>query len=110
SSRNRNDRIRTCGLCVPNAAIYQTEPHSETIYAFFTRLNYYIESFHQCQALFRKKAVTFHNECDSLKWQDRYLVTAYSALSVASTGTLGVMCSTLTLPMRRSSTFSTVNL
>ena len=23
----RGDRIRTCGLCVPNAALYQTEPH-----------------------------------------------------------------------------------
>ncbi len=23
----RDDRIRTCGLCVPNAALYQTEPH-----------------------------------------------------------------------------------
>ena len=22
----RGDRIRTCGLCVPNAALYQTEP------------------------------------------------------------------------------------
>ena len=24
---SRSDRIRTCGLCVPNAALYQTEPH-----------------------------------------------------------------------------------
>ena len=23
----RDDKIRTCGLCVPNAALYQTEPH-----------------------------------------------------------------------------------
>ena len=23
----RDDRIRTCGLCVPNATLYQTEPH-----------------------------------------------------------------------------------
>ena len=23
----RDDRIRTCDLCVPNAALYQTEPH-----------------------------------------------------------------------------------
>ena len=27
--KNRNDRIRTCGLCVPNAALYQAEPHSD---------------------------------------------------------------------------------
>ena len=25
----RGDKIRTCGLCVPNAALYQTEPHLE---------------------------------------------------------------------------------
>ena len=25
--RGRDDKIRTCGLCVPNAALYQTEPH-----------------------------------------------------------------------------------
>ena len=25
----RDDRIRTCDLCVPNAALYQTEPHLE---------------------------------------------------------------------------------
>ena len=25
--RGRDDRIRTCDLCVPNAALYQTEPH-----------------------------------------------------------------------------------
>lgn len=28
---NRNDRIRTCGLIVPNDALYQTEPHSDTV-------------------------------------------------------------------------------
>ena len=27
SSSGRDDRIRTCDLCVPNAALYQTEPH-----------------------------------------------------------------------------------
>ena len=25
----RGDKIRTCDLCVPNAALYQTEPHLE---------------------------------------------------------------------------------
>ena len=27
SLSGRDDRIRTCGLCVPNATLYQTEPH-----------------------------------------------------------------------------------
>ena len=27
---NRGDKIRTCGLCVPNAALYQTEPRLDT--------------------------------------------------------------------------------
>ncbi len=26
---NRGDKIRTCGLYVPNVALYQTEPHLE---------------------------------------------------------------------------------
>ena len=30
SSYGRDDRIRTCDLCVPNAALYQTEPHLDT--------------------------------------------------------------------------------
>ncbi len=29
-SVGRDDRIRTCGLCVPNATLYQTEPHPVT--------------------------------------------------------------------------------
>ncbi len=28
---NRGDKIRTCGLCVPNAALYQTEPRLDTL-------------------------------------------------------------------------------
>ncbi len=27
----RDDKIRTCGLCVPNAALYQTEPHLDVL-------------------------------------------------------------------------------
>ena len=27
----RDDRIRTCDLCVPNAALYQTEPHLDKL-------------------------------------------------------------------------------
>ncbi len=30
----RGDRIRTCGLCVPNAALYQTEPHLDKLLNF----------------------------------------------------------------------------
>ena len=29
TGRNRGDKIRTCDLCVPNAALYQTEPRLE---------------------------------------------------------------------------------
>ena len=29
--RGRDDRIRTCDLCVPNAALYQTEPHLDKL-------------------------------------------------------------------------------
>ena len=28
---SRRDRIRTCGLYVPNVALYQAEPHSDKI-------------------------------------------------------------------------------
>ena len=28
---NRGDKIRTCDLCVPNAALYQTEPRLDTL-------------------------------------------------------------------------------
>ena len=34
----RSDRIRTYDPCVPNAVLYQTEPHSDD---FFKRLNLY---------------------------------------------------------------------
>ena len=29
TGRNRGDKIRTCDLCVPNAALYQTEPRDD---------------------------------------------------------------------------------
>jgi hypothetical protein len=32
---NRSDRIRTCGLYVPNVALYQAEPHSDKIRNLF---------------------------------------------------------------------------
>ena len=28
---SRGDKIRTCGLCVPNAALYQTEPRLDML-------------------------------------------------------------------------------
>ena len=31
SKNGRGDRIRTCGLCVPNAALYQTEPRLDIL-------------------------------------------------------------------------------
>ena len=31
ATQNRSDRIRTCGLYVPNVALYQAEPHSDKI-------------------------------------------------------------------------------
>ncbi len=34
---SRDDKIRTCGLCVPNAALYQTEPHPATVVHNTTR-------------------------------------------------------------------------
>ena len=30
----RDDRIRTCGILVPNQALYQTEPHPDDIFRF----------------------------------------------------------------------------
>ncbi len=30
---HRGDKIRTCGLCVPNAALYQTEPRLDTFHS-----------------------------------------------------------------------------
>ena len=33
--RNRGDKIRTCDLCVPNAALYQTEPRLEATSIYY---------------------------------------------------------------------------
>ncbi len=45
---DRGDKIRTCGLCVPNAALYQTEPRldiSYTIIRILGFVNYYFSNF-----------------------------------------------------------------
>ena len=51
----RDDRIRTCGILVPNQALYQTEPHPV---AFSQVLNYYTTESSNCQHFF-KKILTF---------------------------------------------------
>ena len=33
---NRRDKIRTCGLYVPNVVLYQTEPHPDNIVNYIT--------------------------------------------------------------------------
>ena len=51
---SRSDRIRTCGLCVPNAALYQTEPRLSRQFFTINRFNrdcksYYIDFGGICQ-------------------------------------------------------------
>ena len=53
---SRSDRIWTCGLCVPNAALYQTEPHFVICFCFVVqRKTYYIIEIWKCQQAFLKK-------------------------------------------------------
>ncbi len=60
---SRSDRIRTCGLCVPNAALYQTEPRFVNLYKPLNRdcKSYYIDFCRVCQdinvSFFEKFAV-----------------------------------------------------
>ena len=42
---SRGDKIRTCDLCVPNAALYQTEPRLDYVRKYNTDLR-------KCQQLF----------------------------------------------------------
>ena len=49
----RGDRIRTCGLCVPNAALYQTEPRLEV------NVDYYIMYFGKVKHFFRLFSIFF---------------------------------------------------
>ncbi len=41
----RVDRIRTCGLCVPNAALYQAEPQPEIELFNYTDYNAFCQAF-----------------------------------------------------------------
>ena len=50
----RGDRIRTCGLCVPNAALYQTEPHLVILLNF---------AIYKTYALLCLRAATQLNSC-----------------------------------------------
>ena len=40
--RGRDDRIRTCGILVPNQALYQTEPHPVVLFSQQRELLYNI--------------------------------------------------------------------
>ena len=47
---SRGDKIRTCGLCVPNAALYQTEPRLDFCFgALATVLVHYASCQTKCQ-------------------------------------------------------------
>ena len=58
TGRNRGDKIRTCDLCVPNAALYQTEPRLDVLErlfcAVYQRLIYIIMTQKKMQAFFWK--------------------------------------------------------
>ena len=47
----RGDGTRTHGLCVPNAALYQTEPHLEI---YYQNVKYYTTKKLVCKDLFLK--------------------------------------------------------
>ena len=59
TGRNRGDKIRTCDLCVPNAALYQTEPRLDVLErlfcAVYQRLVYNSMTLKKMQAFFWKK-------------------------------------------------------
>ncbi len=50
----RGDGTRTHGLCVPNAALYQTEPHLDII--FNQNMKYYTTKKCACKDFFQKKS------------------------------------------------------
>ena len=58
TGRNRGDKIRTCDLCVPNAALYQTEPRLDVLErlfcAVYQRLVYNSMTLKKMQAFFWK--------------------------------------------------------
>ena len=70
----RDDRIRTCGLCVPNATLYQAEPHpvTQNILTHFTAFVYpLLLPVHNFSASCKKTASTasdvLPNSCQ-IKW------------------------------------------
>ncbi len=59
TGRNRGDKIRTCDLCVPNAALYQTEPRLDVFkalrFVLFTSDSYIIAwHWKKCKRFFGK--------------------------------------------------------
>ena len=54
----RDDRIRTCDLCVPNAALYQTEPHLE-ISSFICNVDIISYSSKKIKGFLRKMQKSF---------------------------------------------------
>ena len=78
--RGRDDRIRTCGILVPNQALYQTEPHPV---AFSQVLNYYTTQYGNCQHFFESffEILYFFDEIVNLplSFQYYYLITVLFA-------------------------------
>ena len=59
TGRNRGDKIRTCDLCVPNAALYQTEPRLDVFkalcFVLFTSDSYIIAwPWKKCKRFLKK--------------------------------------------------------
>ena len=64
TGQNRGDKIRTCDLCVPNAALYQTEPRLDVFKAFcfvlFTSDSYIIAwPWKKCKRFFEKISICY---------------------------------------------------
>ena len=62
TGRNRGDKIRTCDLCVPNAALYQTEPRLDVFkalcFVLFTSDSYIIAwPWKKCKRFFEKISI-----------------------------------------------------
>ena len=60
--QNRGDKIRTCDLCVPNAALYQTEPRLDVFkalcFVLFTSDSYIIAwPWKKCKRFFEKISI-----------------------------------------------------
>ena len=73
---NRGDRIRTCDLCVPNAALYQTEPRLVTA-TVYQRLRYNIMSAEKKQVFFDEKIKKLEIKMGETKKQLTNRLTAF---------------------------------